>query len=98
MRSGMRLKAAFGTVIITPEESVPLQGYNPDTNIADPEKDVIDDLYARVMIVDDGTIRCVIVNVDCCLTNEEDVQVADPTGRAGHYRNFTNTFPLGTKD
>lgn len=92
------LKAAFGKIKITPEELAPLQGYDPDTNIADPSNDILDDLYARVMILDDGVTRSIIVNVDCCLTNEEVVKVADPSGRAGFYREFNNTFPSGTRE
>jgi hypothetical protein len=94
----IQLKAAFGKVNITPEEPVSLQGYDPDTNIADPVTDWMDDLFARVLIMDDGQSRKVIVNVDCCLTNEQNGKVADPSGRPDRYREFINTFPEGTRD
>ncbi|QHW30826.1 hypothetical protein GZH47_08155 [Paenibacillus rhizovicinus] len=91
------IKAAMGKVKITPEEPAPLQGYDPDTNIADPRSDVLDDLYARILIVDDGKARSVIVGIDCCLSNEEVVRVADPGGKPGVYRAFIPTFPSGTR-
>ncbi|TVY02410.1 hypothetical protein [Paenibacillus cremeus] len=92
----MQVKAAMGKVTITPEELVPLQGYNPETHIADPGKDLLDELYARVLL-EEGNQRKILVSVDCCLTNEITVQVADPRGRSDCYREFIPTFPQGTR-
>ncbi|WP_274362343.1 hypothetical protein [Paenibacillus thermotolerans] len=92
------MRAAFGKVIITPEERSPLQGYDPEMFSADPATDTLDDLYARILIVDDGHSRSVILSIDCCLTNEEAVQVPDPTGGNGPNREFIPTFPPGTRE
>lgn len=92
-----RLKAAMGKVNVTPEETVSLQGYDPDTNIANPETDVLDDLFARILILDDGASRRVFIGFDCCLSNEETVKVADPEGKPGRYREFIPTFPEHTR-
>jgi hypothetical protein len=91
------LKAAMGKVKVTPEERAPLQGYDPEVYVADPQKDLLDDLYARILILDDGQTRSVVVGCDCCLTNETNSRVADPGGRMGQYREFRNTFPEGTR-
>lgn len=91
------VKASVGKVEITPEERAPLQGYDPDTNISDPAKGILDPLYARILILDDGQSRSVLVSVDCCLPNEVTGKVADPSGRPDEYREFINTFPSGTR-
>jgi len=91
------LKAAFGKVNITPEETMPLQGYDPRQFAADPATDILDELYARIAILDDGQNRCVIVSPDCGLSNEDFVEVPDPSGRPWLYRGFSNTFPSGTR-
>ncbi|RKN62000.1 hypothetical protein [Paenibacillus ginsengarvi] len=92
-----QLKGAFRKVLLTPEEISPLQGYDPNTYIANPETDVLDDLYARVAVLDDGIQRKVIVSIDCCLTNETTFQAADPSGQAPVYRHLLQTFPEGTR-
>ncbi|RKN66021.1 hypothetical protein [Paenibacillus ginsengarvi] len=91
------LMAAFGKVNITPEETMPLQGYDPFQYAANPATDILDDLYARIVVLDDGPNRCVIVCPDCGLSNEDFVQVPDPSGRPWLYRGFSNTFPSGTR-
>jgi hypothetical protein len=91
------LQAAFGKVNITPEEHAPLQGYDPSIYIADPHQGILDDLYARILLLDDGVKRKVIVSVDCCLTNEVPFLAVDPSGHGGPYRYFANTFPEGTR-
>ncbi|MDF2717159.1 MAG: hypothetical protein K0R28_4084 [Paenibacillus sp.] len=91
------LMAAFGKVNITPEETMPLQGYDPRQFAADPATDILDCLYARIAILDDGQSRSVIISPDCCLTNEDFVEVPDPSGRPWLYRGFSNTFPAGTR-
>ncbi|MFD0714342.1 hypothetical protein [Paenibacillus sp. GCM10027626] len=91
------LRAAFGKVNITPEETAPLQGYDPELYVADPETGILDDLYARIAMLDDGRCRTVIVSVDCGLTNEDFVAVPDPGERKWIYRGFVNTFPPGTR-
>ncbi|MFC5404702.1 hypothetical protein [Cohnella soli] len=94
---GDMLKASFGKVKITPEEMVPLQGYDPELYVADPETDILDDLYARIAVLDDGRRRSVIVSIDACLTNEQFVAVRDGSGRRLIYKGFSNTFPAGTR-
>lgn len=91
------LLAAFGKVKITPEEHAPLQGYDPCVHIADPAADVLDDLYAKIVVLDDGSIRKLIVVIDCCLTNEVPFLATDPSGRGGSYRLLANTFSEGTR-
>src|SRR5690554_4859097 len=89
------LHAAFGKVKITPVEKSPLQGYNPELNIADPHTDVLDDLYARILILSSGPSKAVIVSIDCCMTNEEAVQV--PLIKQNIVREFIPSFPEGTR-
>jgi hypothetical protein len=91
------LKAIAGKVKITPEEIAPLQGYDPEVFIADPEKDILDDLYAKVLILESDSVRIVFVSVDCGLTNEDRGMVPNPSGEANSYREFINTFPKGTR-
>jgi hypothetical protein len=91
------LTAAFGKVNITPEEPMPLQGYDPRQFAADPATDILDGLYARIAMFDDGHTRSVIVSPDCCLSNEDFVEVPDPSGRPWLYRGLSNTFPAGTR-
>ncbi|MBO9605488.1 MAG: hypothetical protein J7639_06035 [Paenibacillaceae bacterium] len=91
------LYGAFRKVKMTPEEPTPLQGYDPNAYIADPAADVLDDLYARVFVLDDGARRNVLVSVDCCLTNETTFQAADPGGKPLIYRHLLMTFPEGTR-
>ncbi len=91
------LRASFGKVKITPEETVPLQGYDPELYVADPATDILDDLYARIAVLDDGRRRSVIVSLDAGLTNEQFVAVPDGFGRRLIYRGFANTLPAGTR-
>lgn len=74
------LKAALGKINITPEERVSLQGYDPESNIADPKKDILDPLFAKVLILDDGRTRNILVSVNSCITNEESVRWRIPAG------------------
>ncbi|MBP1996848.1 hypothetical protein [Paenibacillus eucommiae] len=91
------LQAAFRKVKITPEETAPLQGYDPSVHIASPEKDILDDLYARVLVVDDGETRQVIVSMDCCLTNEEPFEAVYMEAGKWVNRRLHQTFPAGTR-
>lgn len=91
------LKAAFRKVKITPEEFAPLQGYDPNVYIAETAADILDDLYARVLVLEEGEHRQVMVSVDCCLTNELTFQASDPSGKVGTYRHLLQTFPEGTR-
>lgn len=93
----MALQAAFGKVKITPEEYAPLQGYDPSVHIADPERDILDDLYARVLLLDDGSRRNAVISVDCCLTNEMPFLAHDPSGKGQQFRYLDGTFPEGTR-
>lgn len=93
----MGLQAAFGKVKITPEEHAPLQGYDPCVHIADPDRGILDDIYARILLLDDGVSRKVVISVDCCLTNEEPFLASDPGGRVVPYRYLAGTFPEGTR-
>lgn len=90
------LKAAFAKVNITPEEVTPLAGYDPVCNIADPQQDILDDLFARIVVMETDTARVVIVSTDSAFTNEAPVRV--PLDGIDEGRGFTNTFPEGTKD
>jgi hypothetical protein len=47
-----------------------LRGYDAAKYVADPATDTLDDLFARVVMLDDGECRSVIVRIDCCLINE----------------------------
>jgi hypothetical protein len=89
------LKAAFRKVKITPEETAPLQGYDPALYIADPAKDILDDLYARVLVLDDGNERQVLICVDCGLSNEQPFHAA-MKDRA-EYRVLCEAFPSGSR-
>jgi len=91
------LKAAFGKVKITPEELAPLQGYRPREHIANPDKDILDDLYARVLILNDGLSQQVIISIDCCLTNETPFHSPNSNGQMEPLREFLPTFPEGTR-
>jgi hypothetical protein len=89
------LKAAFGKVDITPEEITPLQGYDPEKFIADPSKDILDPLFAKILILENQQCRSVMVSLDCCKIGEELVRVPNPKGSSG-YREFAAAFPKGT--
>lgn len=91
------LRAAVAKVLITPEEEIGLSGFDPIENVAHPPEDVLDDLYARVLLLDDGTKRCMLISVDCVMVNEEPVRVCDPGGAAGQYRRFAEMFAPGTR-
>ncbi|MCD9025135.1 hypothetical protein [Cohnella silvisoli] len=90
-------RAAAGKVGITPEESAPLQGYDPELYVADPARHSIGELFARVLIMDSGTTRSLIVSVDCCLANEEAALVPHHEEGMGPCREFVPTFPAGTR-
>jgi len=91
------LRVAFGKVKITPEEHAPLQGYDVTGNIANPAQDILDDLYARMVMLDDGEERSVIVSVDSCLTNELPFLPIKPFIEHLAYNYLASTFPEGTK-
>ncbi|MFD0713165.1 hypothetical protein [Paenibacillus sp. GCM10027626] len=91
------LRAAFGKVNITPEEYAPLQGYDVTTNIANPTQDILDELYAKIVILDDGAERNVIISVDCCLVNEEPFLPIKPFVEEVAFNYLAATFPEGTK-
>lgn len=57
-----------------------------------PDTDILDDLYARVLICDDGLSHQVIVSVDCCLTNETDFYSPNPDGQMEPYRKLLRTL------
>lgn len=90
-------RAAAGKVKITPEETIGLSGFDPLVNVAHPPDDILDDLFARILILDDGNQRIVLVSVDCVMTNEDVVRVCDPGGRLGAYREFRDMFVSGTR-
>lgn len=92
-----QLMAAFGKVIITPEEITPIQGYDPRKYIADPATDKMDDLYARIALLDDGAQRVVLISLDCSITNEAPFLATDPGGNGGPDRYSMNTLPPGTR-
>ncbi|WP_127581713.1 hypothetical protein [Paenibacillus koleovorans] len=66
------LRAAAGKVKITPEEETVLAGFGRSgLQVAHPPKDILDDLYARFLILDDGRQRSLILSIDCVWANEE---------------------------
>ncbi|WP_127583491.1 hypothetical protein [Paenibacillus koleovorans] len=83
-----KLLAAFGKVDITPEENVKLRGYPSRDFAVDVATGILDRIYARVLLLDDGDRRVLIVNVDSCSANE----APDPSGNGSP--NYT--FPYGT--
>lgn len=91
------LKAAFGKVKMTPEEHAPLQGYDAAANIADPAKHVLDDIYARILLLDDGRARKVLIGIDSCLTSEVPFLPVKPVDNGGKYNYLANTFAEGTR-
>lgn len=97
MNEAGKLMAAFGKVVITPEEITPLQGYDPRKYIADPVKDKVDELFARIAVFDDDNQRTVLVSLDCSITNETLFQANDPSGKYGPDRYPLNTLPPGTR-
>ncbi len=74
-----------------------MQGYDVTTNIANPAQDILDDLYAKILILDDGVERSVIVSVDCCLANEVPFLAVKPFTDNVGYNFISSTFPEGTK-
>ncbi|WP_127581707.1 hypothetical protein [Paenibacillus koleovorans] len=91
------LRAAAGKVTITPEEKTGLAGFTPAQNIAHPPEDVLDDLFARILMIDDGRQRSLFVSVDCCRSNEDIIRVFDKSGIKGQYRQSMEMFPYGTR-
>ncbi|MDF2722613.1 MAG: neutral ceramidase [Paenibacillus sp.] len=91
------LRAAFGKVCITPEEGAPLQGYNPSRHVANPEMDLLDDLFAKAILLDDGHSRNLILSIDCCLTNEVPFMPRPMKGYGEEYRLLSQTFAEGTR-
>ncbi|MDB4867138.1 MAG: neutral ceramidase, partial [Cohnella sp.] len=91
-----QLKAAVGKVLITPEEPVGLQGFNARVNIAHPPGDILDDIFARILVLDDGKRRSVIVSVDSCMSDEIEGRVPSGSG-SGESVDIVATFPPGTR-
>jgi hypothetical protein len=91
-----RLRAAFGKVKITPEEHAPLQGYDTTANIADPARDVLDDIYARIVMLDDGLSRQIVIGTDCCVASEVPFLAMNPRD-AGRFNYFPAAFAEGTR-
>ncbi|MHA6482791.1 hypothetical protein ACX1C1_12910 [Paenibacillus sp. strain BS8-2] len=92
-----QLKAAFRKVKLTPEVPSPLQGYDPKLYIADSDKDLLNDLFARIAVIDDGFARKVILSMDCCLVSEQDFLASDPDGNGGDYRILQHSLPNGSR-
>jgi len=90
------IKASFGKVNISPEEIVSLQGYHPDKTFANPETDLMDELYARIVILESASIRTVIISIDSCLSNEQLFTVFKADGSYQSYTSFRPTFAEGT--
>ncbi|MDO8685741.1 MAG: hypothetical protein Q7J78_03615 [Clostridiales bacterium] len=91
------LMAVFGKVNLTPDEPTPLQGYDPDTYIADPTTDLLDEIYARILLLDDGINRYGFISIDCCLTNEQTIWACAGYGKPEQHREFIPTFPESTR-
>jgi hypothetical protein len=90
------LRAAFGKVVITPEEIAPLQGYDPEKFIANPDTDILHPLFARIMLLENEQCRSVVISVDCCKIGEELERVPSLKDGSWRYREFDPAFPQGT--
>ena len=68
-----QLRAAMAAADITPEEDVYLEGYEPhsDVSLARYPQDFTSDLKARVLILDNGTDRFVMVNLELLFADVE---------------------------
>jgi len=82
------LCAAFGKVRITPEEDVSLRGYPSRDFAVKVETGVLDDLFARLLLLESGEQKVLLVSVDCCCPNEA------PGAELDGSPDFT--FPHGT--
>jgi hypothetical protein len=82
------LMAAVARVKITPKIGDPLQGYHDSEN---PAERVKDDTYARLLLLEQGGRRVLIVNVDLCFSSED--PFIDRTGRR-----LSPPFPPGTRE
>lgn len=74
--------AAAVKVLITPQTSIPMSGYAKRTN---PFKGVHDDIYARVVVISDGTKKAAIISAEIIgisnsFWNECTTLIADETG------------------
>ncbi|MCL6444391.1 MAG: hypothetical protein K6T83_13220 [Alicyclobacillus sp.] len=93
----VKLYGAAGRVMITPEETIGLAGFDPGKYIAHPPYDILDDLFARVLLLDDGHQRIALVSVDCCMTHEEEAWVCDPKGASQEFKIIHPMFPKGAR-
>lgn len=89
------MKAGFARVSITPQEH-----NRPMTNLYGKEililpDDLGDEVYARALVLDDGSERALIVSTDLCMSNEHDEFVHDT--RVGVKR-FPAHWPGGTRE
>ena len=68
-----QLRAAMAAADITPEEDVYLEGYEPhsDVSLARYPQDFTSDLKARILILDNGVDRFVMVNLELLFADVE---------------------------
>jgi hypothetical protein len=88
------LKIGVAKVIITPEEPTILGGYTHGTSaLCDPSKDILDDIYCRIMVIEDGSgNKEVFLSMDVCVYMESDYY--DPYNGVGVW--WPKTVPSGT--
>ncbi len=88
------LKIGVAKVKITPEEPTILAGYLHDSgSLCNPSTDILDDIYCRIMVVEDGSgNREVFLSMDVCVYMESDYY--DPYNGIGVW--WPKTVPAGT--
>ena len=89
------MRAGFYRVDITPKEEGRIFTNEYGKNVMLVPHDVGDNMYARILVVDDGENKQVVISTDLCTSNEEDVFCYDT--RLG-VRKLTSQWPGGTKD
>lgn len=97
------MKCGFSKKVITPPLGAPMLGYYTE-RLA---KGVIDDLYVRSTVFDDGKIKAAVIEADVCLLSEETCDefkqaVAQSCGMPENAVfiscNHTHTGPMTAKD
>ncbi len=65
------LQIGYACVDITPEMPCPLLGYTQRTDLHGPVyEDVLDPLYARIVVIDDGHIPAALLSCDLCILED----------------------------
>jgi len=93
-QSASSLKIGVAKVRITPEEPTILGGFtHGSASLCNPPSDILDDIYCRILIVEDGSgNREVFLSMDVCVYMENDYY--DPYNGVGVV--WPKTVPSGT--